>query len=52
MKQTTEEQLNSIYKRIGHQIKIHRAWILKQSEEEIIKFVKTMGNQIRNKEDE
>jgi len=49
-KEITEKQLNSIYKRIGHQIKVHRTWIRNAQEEEIIKFVKTMGNQIINDE--
>jgi glutathione synthase/RimK-type ligase-like ATP-grasp enzyme len=41
-----EDDLDLIFRRIGHQLKIHRTWILKQSEEEIIRFVKVMGFQV------
>lgn len=48
-KQDIEKDLYLIYSRIGHQIKIHRNWILNHSEENIIKFVKGMGNEVREK---
>lgn len=44
-----EKDLDLIFRRIGHQIKIHKHWVLKYSEKEIIKFVKEMGNQVRDK---
>jgi len=44
-----QEELDLIYWRIGHQIRIHRNWLLKQTEEDIIKFVKASGEQVRKK---
>jgi len=38
-----QKDLDLILSRVGHQIYIHRSWILKQPEEEIIKFVKAMA---------
>ena len=44
-----KHDLDLMFWRIGHQIKIHRVWLLKEPEEEIIKFVRAMARQIRDK---
>ena len=44
-----KKDLDLMLWRVGHQIKIHRVWLLKQPEKEIIKFVKATAWQVKDK---